>query len=213
MFAEEQQALSMTIGVDTRALADPERRKKFLSVLYEMRRSYPGLRVLLRNRDYQELMKGLSDQTLDCVLVCDRELEKKADMMQETYAQEDMVLVFRSANKHTDGEHRDIVMNRGLILVDKEPQGLYHIIHILSDLRLEPQIRFCESLEDMTMTIETGESAAILPESVVAKLDNPELQVLRLPSAYTKLSLSLLWTKNQMNPLIPLLRERLKQIL
>lgn len=211
--AEEQQALSLTIGVDARALAAPARRKKFLSALYEMRRGYPGLRILLRNRDYQELMKGLSDQSLDCMLICDRELEKRADMMQETYAQEDMVLVFRSANAHTDGEHADIIMNRGLILVDKEPQGLYHIIHILSDLRLEPQIRFCESLEDMTMTIETGESAAILPESVVKKLDNPELQILHLPSEYTKLSLSLLWRKNQTNPLIPLLRDQLKQII
>lgn len=211
--AEEQQALSLTIGVDARALADPMRRKKFLSALYEMRRSYPGFRVLLRNRDYQELMKGLSEQSLDCVLVCDRELEKKADIMQETYTQEDMVLVFRSANAHTDGEHADIIMNRGLILVDKEPQGLYHIIHILSDLRLEPQIRFCESLEDMTMTIETGESAAILPESVVAKLDNPELQILHLPSEHTKLSLSLLWGKTQANPLIPILRDQLKQLI
>lgn len=136
--SEEQQALALTIGVDARALADPARRKRFLTALYEMRRSYPGLRMLLRNQDYQELMKGLSDQSLDCVLVCDRELEKKADIMQETYAQEDMVLVFRSANSHTDGEHADIIMSRGLILVDKEPQGLYHIIHILSDLRLEP---------------------------------------------------------------------------
>lgn len=211
--SEEQQALALTIGVDARALADPARRKRLLTALYEMRRSYPGLRVLLRNQDYQELLKGLSDQSLDCVLVCDRELEKKADVMQESYAREDMVLVFRSANPHTDGEHADIIMSRGLILVDKEPQGLYHIIHILSDLRLEPQIRFCESLEDMTMTIETGESAAILPESVVAKLDNPELQVLHLPSAYTKLSLSLLWTKNQTNLLLPLLREQLKQII
>lgn len=211
--SEEQQALSLTIGVDARALANPMRRKRFLSILYEMRRSYPGLRVLLRNQDYQELLKGLSDQSLDCVLVCDRELEKKADVMQESYAQEDMVLVFRSANAHTDGEHADIIMNRGLILVDKEPQGLYHIIHILSDLRLEPQIRFCESLEDMTMTIETGESAAILPESVVAKLNNPELQILHLPSEHTKLSLSLLWGKNQANPLIPILRDQLKQLI
>lgn len=159
------------------------------------------------------MLKGLSDQSLDCVLVCDRELEKKADVMQESYAQEDMVLVFRSANAHMDGEHADIIMNRGLILVDKEPQGLYHIIHILSDLRLEPQIRFCESLEDMTMTIETGESAAILPESVVAKLNNPELQILHLPSEHTKLSLSLLWGKTQANPLIPILRDQLKQLI
>lgn len=154
--AEEAQALSLTIGVDARALANPVRRHRFLGTIYEMRRSYPGLRVLLRNRDYQELMKGLSDGTLDCALVLDRELEQKSDFQQEAYGQEEMVLVFRSENAHRAGDHAHVIMNRGLILVDKEPQGLYHIIHMLSDLRLEPQIRFCESLEDMTMTVETG---------------------------------------------------------
>lgn len=210
--AEEARALTLTIGTDARALAQPERRHSFMTELYELRRAYPGLRVLMRNYDYQELLKGLSDRTLDCALVLDRELEQRADLQMETYAQEEMVLVFRSANVHRDGDHGDIIMNRGLILVDKEPQGLYHIIHILSDLKLEPQIRFCESLEDMTMTVETGESAAILPESVVRKLDNPELQVLHLPSDHAKLYLSLLWTKSQNNPLLPLLRERLAEM-
>lgn len=210
--AEEAQALSLTIGVDARALANPVRRHRFLGTIYEMRRSYPGLRVLLRNRDYQELMKGLSDGTLDCALVLDRELEQKSDFQQEAYGQEEMVLVFRSENAHHAGDHAHVIMNRGLILVDKEPQGLYHIIHMLSDLRLEPQIRFCENLEDMTMTVETGESAAILPESVVAKLHNPELQTLHLPSDHAKLTLSMIWSKNQTNPLLPELRERLRQM-
>lgn len=210
--AEEAKALSLTIGVDARALAAPARRSAFLSMLYEMRRSYPGFRVLLRNREHQELMKGLSDGTIDCALVLDRELEQKYDFQQEAYGQEEMVLVFRSENAHQDGDHGDVITNRGLILVDKEPQGLYHIIHILSDLRLEPQIRFCESLEDMTMTVETGESAAILPESVVKRLNNPALQVLHLPSEHTRLTLSLIWPKSQTNPLIPELRERLRSM-
>lgn len=212
LVTEDNQALALTVGVDARALAEPMRRKRFMSVLYELRRGYPGLRVLLRNNDHQELMKGVSDQSLDCVMVLDRELEHRAGLCQETYAHEEMVLVFRSENVHTDADYRDIIMNRGLILVDKEPQGLYHIIHILSDLRIEPQIRFCESIEDMTMTIQTGESAAILPESVVARLDDPSLQVLHMPSEYTRLSLSLIWRKDHSNPLIPKLMERIKEI-
>ena len=211
--AEEVRALTLTIGVDARALAKPERRRGFMTMLYEMRRSYPGLRVLIRNYDYQELMMGICDKSLDCALVLDRELEQRSDILMETYAQEEMVLVLRSANTHKDGDHGDVITNRGLILVDKEPQGLYHIIHILSDLKLEPQIRFCESLEDMTMTVETGESATILPESVVEKLHNPALQVLHLPSDHTKLHLSLLWAKNQTNPLLPELRQRIGELI
>lgn len=211
--SEDVRGLTLTIGVDARALAHPTRRSALLSKLYDMRRENPGLRVLLRNDNYQNLIRGLSDKTLDCALILDRELEPRSDLCQEAYLQEEMVLAFRSENAHTDGDYRDIITSRGLILVDKEPQGLYHIIHILSDLRLEPQIRFCESLEDMTMTVETGESAAILPESVVEKLDDPNLQTLHLPSPHTVLTLSLLWNKNQDNPLLPTLRQRLRLIL
>lgn len=209
--AEDAQALSLTIGTDARALEHPQRRAWFLTMLYRLRRTYPGVRILLRRCDYQELIRGLSDKTLDCALVLDRELEPKSDICQEVYDAEEMVLVFRSENPHQDGDYPDVITNRGLILVDKEPQGLYHIIHILGDLRLEPQIRFCESLDDMTMTVQTGESAAILPESVVAKLNDPNLQVLRLPSPRAKLSLCLLWAKNQTNPLLPELRDRLSR--
>lgn len=207
--ADDLRALTLTIGVDARALARPSRRKRFMEMLYQLRRDYPGLLILMRTCDYQDLIKGLSDKTLDCALVLDRELEQKSDIHQQIYTSEEMVLVFRSANKHKDGDHADIIMNRGLIMVDREPQGLYHIVHILSDLGLEPQIRFCESLDDMTMTVETGESATILPESVVEKLDNPNLTVLHLPSDHCRLHMALLWSKQQQNPMLGILRERL----
>lgn len=201
---------SLTIGTDARALESPVYHRWFLSTLYDLRQKFPGVRILLRKCDYQELLQGISDRYLDCALVLDREIESRRDICQESYDSEEMLLVFRSANAHADGDHEDIIMNRGLVLVDKEPQGLYHIIHILSDLRLEPQIRFCESLDDMTMTIETGESAAILPASIVEKLNNPNLQALHLPTAHAKLTRMLLWKKDQENPLLSELRNRMK---
>ncbi len=210
--AEHIRSMTLTVGVDSRALALPERRKQVMGRLYHMRREYPGLRVLMRNYDYQELMKGISDRSLDCCLVLDREPEVRSDLMAETFDREEMVLVFRSANDHKQGDEGTVITNRGLILVDREPQGLYHIIRILSDLSLEPQIRFCESLDDMTMTVETGESATILPESVVKKLDNPELTVLKLPSPYARLHLNLLWAKNQNNPMVEVFRQQLAEI-
>lgn len=208
--SDEARSLTLTIGVDARSLARPESRKEFLELLYDMRRDYPGLRVLLRSLDYQDIIKGLYDKTLDCAMILDRIPENKVDIMQQYFGREEMVLVFRSANVHTDADYGDVITKRGLIMVDREPQGLYHIIHILSALSLEPQIRFCETLEDMTMTVETGESATILPESVVAKLDNPQLTVLRLPTEMAELQRTLLWPKNHMNPVLDVLRERMK---
>lgn len=210
---ENQRAMHLNLGIDARVLETAQRRTQITEMLFELRREYPGLRVLVRKRDYQELMKSLSDKTLDCALVLDRELELRTDMTQDVFMQEEMVLAFRSANDHREGEHSQIIMNRGLILVDQEPQGLYHIIRILSDLNLEPQIRFCASLSDMTTTVETGESAMILPQSVVKKLNNPNLTVLHLPTEYAKLQMALIYPKNHGSPILDVFRERVRPLL
>lgn len=210
---EAIRAASLTIGVDARALEQPARRLRMAEMLYSLRQKHPGLRIMMRNCEYQELLSGVTDGTLDCALILDREVESRPGLKMETFGTEEMVLAFRSDNPHVDGDHADVIMNRGLILVDKEPQGLYHIIHILSDLGLEPQIRFCEDLDDMTMTVETGESAMILPESVVARLDNPNLQTLHLPSAHAKLKMTLLWAEDSLNPMLGELRQQLGETL
>ena len=204
--------LSLTIGTDPRALADPDRRRAVLGMLSGMRQSWPGIRILIRNADYQEILKGVGDGSLDCALLLDRELAPKPELRTTVLGREDMVLAFRSRNQHTDADYAEVITKRGLILVDREPQGLYHIIHILNDLHLEPQIRFCGSLQDMTMTVETGESAMILPRSVYKKLDDPALQCLCLPSPYAALTLSVLSSGSCVNPMVPVLIEELKKL-
>lgn len=213
LVSEHHRAMSLTLGVDPRALADCDRRTKITEMLFSLRRQHPGLRVLVRNCNYQEILKGLGDKTLDCALILDREPEPRSDIQQDRYRQEEMVLVFRSANHHEDSDFASVITNRGLVLVDQEPQGLYHIIRILSDLKLEPQIRFCPSLEDMTMTVEAGESATILPQSVVEKLKNPNLTVLHLPTEYAKLQLMLLFPKIHSNPVLEEFRQRTAELL
>ena len=210
---EAIRAASLTIGVDARALEQPARRLRMAEMLFSLRQKHPGLRIMMRNCEYQELLSGVTDETLDCALILDREVESRPGLKAETYGTEEMVLAFRSDNPHADGDHAEVIMNRGLILMDKEPQGLYHIIHILSDLGLEPQIRFCEDLDDMTMTVETGESAMILPESVAARLNNPNLQTLHLPSAHAKLKMTLLWSEDSLNPMLGELRQQLGGVL
>ena len=162
---------------------------------------------------YQELIQGLLEGAADCVFTLDRLMDHRAEIASSVLSREEMVLIFRSANLHSPEECGKIIENRGLILVDKESQGLYHILQILNELKVTPQIRFCESAEDMTMTVETGESAAIVPRSVAQKLRNPNLQILLLPGQQAKLALSLLWNKNQMSPIMPEVLEALQETL
>ena len=208
------QAMTLTVGSDLRALSDPARRVAVMEVFYQLRRKYPGIRILFQSLEYQELVQGLMEKSLDCAFVLDRFLDHRAEIGCAELWREEMMLVFRSRNSHTEADCRNIIRNRGLILVDKEPQGLYHILRIINDMDLEPQIRFCEAPEDMTMTVETGESAAILPRSVVEKLRNPNLQALALPGESAALSGCLLWNGKEspmlLTELLDLLRDAME---
>ena len=199
----EHQAMTLTIGCDDRALAEPTRRVAVMEMFYHLRRKYRSIRILFQKSGYQELIQGLVDETMDCAFTLDRVMDHRAEIASSVISREKMVLVFRSANPHSPEECREIIENRGLILVDKESQGLYHILQILNELHVAPQLRFCESAEDMTMTVETGESAAIVPQSVARQLQNPNLQILLLPGQQARLEFSLLWNKSQTSPIMP----------
>ncbi len=195
--------ITLSIGYDPRSLTDPARRLQFLDAVFDLRRQHPGIRFLFQKMDYRDLIQALTDHKLDCAFVLDRRMEHRTDLESRILHHEKMALVFRSQESFSPEEYRDVIMHRGLIVVDKEIQGLHHIIRILSDLRLEPQIRFCETFDDMTLIVESGESAAILPESVIARLQNPSLQVIPLPSEYAEMELSILWEKRASNPFLP----------
>ena len=205
--------ITLSIGYDPRSLAEPSRHLRVLDAVFELRQQHPGIRIVFQKMDYRELVQALLDHKLDCALVLDRRMEHRAEFQNVVLFHEKMALVFRSKEKCQPEQFRDVLMQRGLIVVDKEIQGLHHIIRILSDLELEPQIRFCETFDDMTITVESGESAAILPESVVARLQNPTLQVIPLPSEYADLEMSILWEKRNANSFLPAFVDMISQML
>ena len=205
--------ITLSVGYDPRSLSEPSRHRRVMDAVFDLRCQYPGIRLLFQKMGYRDLVQSLLDHSLDCALVLDRQMEHRAELESVVLFREKMALVFRSGEKCAPEQFRDILMSRGLIVVDKEIQGLHHIIRILSDLRLEPQIRFCETFDDMTLTVESGESAAILPESVVAHLQNPALQAIPLPSEYADLEMSILWEKRQTNAFLPKFVDMISRIL
>lgn len=206
--AREQPLKTLTIGVDARATQDPTRRKQITDSVFSLRRRHSSLRALFCYTDYQDITERLLAKTLDCALILDRETELPEGLTDCLLSHEEMVLAFRSKNKHTDQDYAQIIMNRGLIMVEREERGLYHIVQILSNLDLQPQIRFCSRLQDMTLTMATGESAAILPQSVICDIRDPDIQVLKLPTKYAQLNYSFLYREDTENSAVSdLLRE------
>ncbi len=208
-----QAPIPLSLGLDSRVLANPRHRLGLMDRLAALRRNNPGLRILIRHLDYRELMDQLSDRLLDCALTLDRPLEPRSQLEELSLNQEEMVLCYRCENPEGDlRDYAEILTQLGLVLVDKEPQGMHHIIRILDELNLEPRIHFCQSSTDMTMMTQCGECAAILPESVVAKLADPRLRVIHLPANQATLRRVLVWEKGQRHPLLPQLQQALREV-
>ncbi len=203
----------LSLGLDPRVLSDPRRRLALMDRLAKLRQDNPGLRILIRHLDYRELMDQLGERLLDCALTLDRPLEPRSQLEELSMGQEEMVLAYRWESPEDDSRgYAEILAQLGLVLVDREPQGMHHIIRILDELNLEPRINFCQNIEDMTMMTQCGECAAILPESVVAKVADPRLRILRLPAAQAKLRRTLVWERGQRHALLPQLQQTLQEV-
>lgn len=207
-----QPAATLSLGFDNRAVSDPAQRIALAEQLNLLRRKHPGLRIQIRRQDYRRLTEDLCDRLLDYAVVLDRPLEHRSPVEELSLAEDEMVLVFRSDSPGHPETCEDILSRRGLLLVDREPQGMNHIIRILDDLKLEPRIHFCQSPEDMSFTMECGESAAIVPRSVAAMLSNPHLKILPLPSEHARLRLSLLWERSLRHPVGDDLKTALQRV-
>lgn len=210
---ESQHPVDQTlfVGIDAKAMADPSFRNILTESVYSLRKSQLGLRALFRNLDFRQLQEQLLSGELDVAFILDSvpELDDRFDTL--SLWEEEMVLVFRGARKYSQADIPDLLHRRGVILLEGETRGMAQIMRILDDLNIEADIRFCDDRDAMTLTIESGESTAILPMSVVKKLNNSELQVFRLDSPAAKLYLLAAWPRGKVSGILSQLLEDVEE--
>ena len=200
------------VAVEPRVEDDPLVHQVMTDVVYELRRSRPGLRSLFRRDDHAAIRQALVDgaQDLGVLLHHTRELDDALECV--TLREEEMVLVFRSANAYADDletVHR-VLLNRGIIVIEKEPRGLAQILNLLDAIGSAPQIRFCGDRTAMILTVESGESAMIIPESIARRLTGEDLHILHFGHDAARLYLLCAWRKGCPNELVQPIVEALK---
>lgn len=185
--------LSLYIGIDSKAMADPDLRKMLTEAVYSLRLEQPGLRAYFCELEFVELQEGLLNGTLDLIFILDN--VQRLDERFECHPlwEEEMVLVLRDSRRHGQSDIPQLISQRGVLMLERESRGMAQIMKILDDMGVEASISFAESRNAMTLAMESGESTAILPLSVVNKLNNPELQVFHLNSLSTKMYLISAW--------------------
>jgi len=185
--------LSLYIGIDSKAMSDPDFRKMLTEAVYSLRLDWQGLRAYFRELEFVELQEGLMNESLDLAFILDSVPKLDERFSCQPLWEEEMVLVLRDCKCHCQDDIPQLISQRGILMLERESRGMAQIMKILDELGLEAPVNFTESRNAMTLTMESGESTAILPLSVVNKLNNPELQVFHLDSKSTKMHLIAAW--------------------
>ena len=190
---------------------DPRLHNLLTDTVHGQRQRYPGLRALFWRDGHQDIREALAEgrQDLGILLSDTAELGEPLDTL--ILDEDEMVLVFRSSNHYPDTWESvlRVLDNRGVILLEKEPRGLAQILTLLDCLNSTPRIRFAGDPTAMILTVESGESAMILPESVARRLEGEELHILHFNHPAAKLYLLCVWHHAEENPLARCIAEEL----
>lgn len=188
---------SVHIGVEARLDGDLTVHRTLTHAVYLQRRSIPGLRALFWQHDAAELKKALQDGTVDMGVFLHTEPTLSDAMESRVLREDEMVLVFRSDTPYRDDREciLEVLAKRGVILVEKEHRDLAQILSILDAIGASPQIRFCRDRTAMVLTMESGESTAILPASAARRLEGEGLHILHFRHPSARLFLLAAWMK------------------
>lgn len=194
---------SVHIAIENRADDFSALHRVVTDVVCRQRESIPGLRALFWRDEYLEIKKNLQDGTRDLGIFLHTEPALGESLASQVLLEDEMVLVFRSRTPRKDDRESilELLRNRGVILLEKEPRGLGQILSILDAIGSAPQIRFCRDRTALTLTMESGESTVVLPESIARRLSARDLHILHFQHPSAKLYLLAGWREDVPNEL------------
>ena len=176
------------------------------NAIYSTKKDIPGLCPSFEMFEHEQLVRALDLGTVDLgfFLHHSKTVSGTSEFLCQILRQDEMVLVFRSDVDYEDSldSVRDVLMNHGLILLERETKGMSQIMRILDTIGIEPRIRFCENRSVMTLNATCGECASIFPLTVVNGFNDPDVKFLRFRTPLAYRYLLAVWRKNNHNSLI-----------
>ena len=180
---------SVYIGVEARADEEPAVHTLLSDAVFRQRQQVPGLRTLYWRTDYLSVRKALLEGTYDLGVFLHTEPTLGEEFDTLPLMEDELVLVVRSQYPYpnTLDSVQDLLQRRGIILLERESRGQTQILNLLAALNSAPQIRFCGSPSALRLTVESGESTAILPATIARQMNQRDLQQLSLRNPMAKI--------------------------
>lgn len=196
--AQETQEENVFIGVDARLNEDLIVHRVLTEVVYQWRQAYPGIRALFFSQEQTELQTALDKGELTVGLMLSPEPTLEPGVTTKILREDELVLVTR---REIAGSEQAILeqlldYSASLVLAEKDTALMTRILLLLNELNFAPAIRFAENRASMLLNVESGDGSTILPESIVRRLENPDLRIYRFPTQTAKLYLLAVWQKN-----------------
>lgn len=162
---------------------NPMVRHDIAEAIYQKRRQIPGLRIIFHQNDVAGLKNTLMQKKLDMAVYLTNRIPPSETLVTVPFRLERMVMLLRSKHTYPDTLEsvKKILDHRGIMLLEREFMGLSCASNTFSALDCFPKIRYADNFMDMLATVESGESAVMLPESVLSWLRSDHLQLLHLP--------------------------------
>ena len=171
-----------------------------------LREALPGVRGLYTQYTGQELFEALTDGVIDLAFALLPAQDIPDDLTVRILRQDELVLVLPKAWEKEEGalpfSHME---EKPLCAYLYNPFGTEQIIEAHRQYGARPQVKLCESIDEMLTYVESGMGYTILPRFYVESRRNTGLTAL-IPmreTVYNRLCLSVVYDKEKLEELYP----------
>jgi DNA-binding transcriptional LysR family regulator len=199
-------ANSILVGLEIGSVHDFYLRRAITNRIFSLRERDSSLQVNILVYEHNALIQALENQAVDVGFFLHQQpvIKQHTELTSLVLYKDEMVLAICSqqALKDTPSTLQNILLYKGIILLEKEERGMYQVMRILEELKIEPSIHFVPDRETMILSVENGDRATVLPSCILNEIQNPYKQILHFGVSCAKLYCLAVWQPGNHNPLI-----------
>lgn len=194
--AEFEERRLFRIGFDKRVLGSDFLKKAICDCVYGLRADHPGLHVEFRAGEYDGMVGSIADGSIDLAFFLHQQPQIQiGGTVSRCLYRDELALVVRTPDELEDtaDEVRRVLMRRGVTLLEGESRGTLQAIRIFDELGVEPPLHFVPGRENLTLIINSGECASVLPRGIIGRLVADDARVLTFDTPLAELDVLAVW--------------------
>lgn len=197
---------TVRVGIDTRAMGSQFLRKTISDRIFELRDEVDELKATFRNGEYDTILGGLKDGSLDIAFFLHQKprVEGVDGIESCCLYPDELALAIRTPDELEEGVAgiKKVLARRGVTLLEGEGRGLLQAMRIFDELGVEPEIHFASDRQTMLLEANSGERAIVFPLGLASRQLIEGTRVLRFGVDEALLYVTAAWRTDNTNPFV-----------